>query len=183
VGLAADLTASYEIKESLFLATIVVKNIGVQLKPYIEGEQQPLPFDIQFGIAKSFKNMPFKFSFVAHQLAKGNLTYPSVEESSSSAFGDSNESDQQSGFENIIRHFIVAAEFLPEKNFNFRIGYNFQRRKEMQYSEKPGTVGLSWGFGLKISKFRFSYARSAYHLAGSPNHFSVITRFSDWSKG
>jgi hypothetical protein len=52
----------------------------------------------------------------------------------------------------------------------------------MVYDENPGTVGFSWGFGLKISKLHFSYARSAYHLAGSPNQFTVLTRFSDWGK-
>ncbi len=180
-GLAFDLSATYEIKKSRFLATMLIKNMGFQIKPYIPGQQESLPFDIQFGVSKQFQNMPFKFSLVAHNLGRGDLTYTLPEESSS-GFGESSGQDNSSTFENVIRHFIVAAEFLPDKNFNFRIGYNFQRRREMQYAERPGTVGLSWGFGLKVSKFKFSYARSAYHLSGSPNHFTVVTKLSDWKK-
>lgn len=181
-GVALDLSASYEIKDALFLATFVVKNIGIELKSYVPGDPQSLPFDVQFGVSKSFEKMPFKFSFVVHQLGRGRLTYPPSETQSTSSFGDGDEADSQSNFENIIRHCIIATEFLPGRNFNIRLGYNFQRRKEMLYADVPGTVGLSWGFGLKIAKFHFSYARSAYHLSGSPNHFSVLTRFSDWSK-
>ena len=182
VGFAVDLAASYEIKKSLFHATMLIKNMGVQLKPYVPGDQEPLPFDVQFGISKSFKNMPFKFSIVAHNLGRGKLTYSAPGQESSGAFGNSNTENKESTFENVIRHFIVAAEMFPGRNFNLRFGYNFQRRKEMLLDERPATVGLSWGFGLKIAKFHFSYARSAYHLYGSPNHITVLTRFSDWSK-
>lgn len=181
-GMAFDLSASYEIKKYYLLATMVVRNVGFQLKPYVPGEQQALPADIQFGVSKSFERMPFKFSFVVHQLAKGRLTYPGVSQQGSGSFGESNDVNNESNFEEVIRHFIVATEFLPGKNFNVRIGYNFQRRKEMQFADRPATVGLSWGFSLKISKLHFSYARSAYHLTGSPNHITVLTRFSDWSK-
>lgn len=180
-GMAVDLAASYEIKQYYLLATFLVKNVGVQVKPYFAGQQQALPFDVQFGISKSFKRMPFKFSFIVHQLGKGRLSYPGIDQNTNS-FGESNEVNSESNFEEVIRHFIVATEFLPGKNFNIRVGYNFQRRKEMQFVDAPGTVGLSWGFSLKISNFHFSYARSAYHETGSPNHITVLTRFSDWSK-
>ena len=41
-------------------------------------------------------------------------------------------------------------------------------------------VGFSWGFGIKISKFHFSYGRATYHLAGGSNHFSLSTNLSDF---
>ena len=40
--------------------------------------------------------------------------------------------------------------------------------------------GFSWGIGIRISKFHFSYARSAYHLAGSPNYITLTTNLSDF---
>ncbi|MEQ8323544.1 MAG: type IX secretion system protein PorQ [Vicingaceae bacterium] len=182
VGLALDLSATYELKKSLFLATMVIKNIGSEIKPYVPGERHSLPFDIQFGISKSFNKMPFRFSLVMHQLGKGRLTYPPLEQNTGSTFGEEEVDRSQSTAENILRHFIIGTEFIPFKGLNFQIAYNFQRRKEMAYSELPKTVGLSWGLGLKISKFRFNYARSSYHLAGSPNHITVLTRFDDWAK-
>ena len=183
IGMAVDLSATYEIKKSLFVATMLIKNVGTQFKPYVPGEREPLPFDIQFGISKSFKRMPFRFSLIVHQLAKGNLTYEPLPTGSSNSFGGEEEVDRsQTTAENVLRHFIIGTEFVPFKGMNFQIAYNFQRRKEMAYSERPGTVGLSWGFGIRISKLHINYARSAYHLAGSPNHLTVLTKFSDWSK-
>lgn len=183
LGMAVDLSATYEIRKSLFVASMLIKNIGAELKPYSAGEREPLPFDIQFGISKSFNRMPFRFSMIIHQLGKGNLTYQSVDNGSSGGFGDEEEVDNsQSTGANILRHFIIGTEFVPFKGMNFQLAYNFQRRKEMAFTERPGTVGLSWGFGIRISKLHINYARSAYHLVGSPNHLTILTKISDWSK-
>lgn len=183
MGLAIDASGMYEIEEAMFQASLVFKNIGIQLKPYQSGQKESLPFDIQFGISKGFKKMPFKFSLVAHQLGRGRLTYPPFEQPTSTPFDDDAQTDNsQSTGENILRHFIIGTEFTPFKNFHLYFAYNLQRRKEMTVDARPGTVGLSWGLSLRLSKFHITYARSAYHLTGSPNHFTVLTRFSDWKK-
>jgi hypothetical protein len=52
----------------------------------------------------------------------------------------------------------------------------------MKVVSRPGFVGFSWGFGLKVSKFNFNYARAAYHLNGSPNYISLSTNLGDWGK-
>ena len=44
------------------------------------------------------------------------------------------------------------------------------------------SAGIVRTNGIRISKFHFNYARSAYHLAGSPNYISVTTNFSDFYK-
>lgn len=182
-GMAIDLSATYQISKVNFSAVLLVKNMGFQFSPYIAGQQEPLPFDVQMGISKKFANMPFRFSLVIHQIAKGKLTYPAANQATSSTFGDEPSSTYSGNtLDNVMRHVIIGTEFIPSKNFNIRIAYNFQQRREMVYEEKEGAVGLSWGFGLRISKLHISYARSAYHLAGSPNHFTILTRFDDWKK-
>ncbi len=40
------------------------------------------------------------------------------------------------------------------------------------------TVGFSWGFGVRISRFQFSYGSGRYHLAGSSNLISVAIRLN-----
>ncbi|NJK85180.1 MAG: hypothetical protein HC906_03680 [Bacteroidales bacterium] len=70
-----------------------------------------------------------------------------------------------------MRHIILGTEFSLSKNLVLRFGYNYRRRQEMKVDARTGTVGFSWGLGLRISKFHLSYARSAWHLAGSPNYF------------
>ena len=66
------------------------------------------------------------------------------------------------------------------ENFHFDLGYNYKRRQEMKVVVRPGMVGFSWGFGLRISKFHIAYGRSSYHLAGGTNHFSLTTNLSDF---
>jgi hypothetical protein len=81
----------------------------------------------------------------------------------------------------LMWHMVGSAEILITKNFHARVGYNFQRRYELGVESSSGTVGLCWGFGIKISKFNISYGRAAYHLAGSADHFSISTNLSDFT--
>jgi hypothetical protein len=71
-------------------------------------------------------------------------------------------------------------EFLPGENFYVNLGYNYQRRQELKVPVRTGMVGFSWGFGMKINKYRFSYGRASYHLAGASNHFSLVVNLSEF---
>ena len=77
-------------------------------------------------------------------------------------------------------HLIIAAEFLPSEHFFAIVAYNAQRRNEMTISTKSGTVGFSWGVGMRYDKFSFSYGRARYHLAGGSNHFTLTTNLSSF---
>ena len=67
------------------------------------------------------------------------------------------------------------------KNFQLRFGYNHQRRQELVLKEgsKKGTNGFSFGFGLKIKRFSFDFARSIYSLAGATNHIGISVNFGE----
>jgi hypothetical protein len=41
------------------------------------------------------------------------------------------------------------------------------------------TVGFSWGFGLRISRFHINYGLARYHLAGSSNIISIALNLND----
>lgn len=174
VGLVADIGVSYYNPEKLFSAGLVLRNIGSQIKPYYEGNYEPVPFEIVAGITQRLRYAPFAFSITAHQLQKPDLTYTvkDVNEDNSLSKDDKKSKIDKIG-DQVMRHFIVGAEFNPMKNFFVRAGYNYQRRKEMSISSKTGMVGFSFGFGVKISKFTIDYGRATYHLAGASNHFSV----------
>lgn len=81
-----------------------------------------------------------------------------------------------------MRHFLVGLEINVGKNITLRTGYNYRRRQEMKIETKPGMVGFSWGIGVKISKFRISYGRAVYHLAGGTNHFSFCMNLDEFGK-
>ena len=47
---------------------------------------------------------------------------------------------------------------------------------------RTGLSGISFGVGIKISKFSLSYGRSTYHLGGASNHLTVVTNLGDFKK-
>lgn len=180
-GMTVDLGGTYYKKESGFTASLVLKNMGAQFTTYDNDNREPIPFEIQAGISKRLKNVPLRFSLIAHSLETPDLTYKNQIDSGNSLLGDTEEEKDKDGFfENVARHSIVSLEFIPSENFIIRFGYNYQRRRELLVEEKTGLVGFSFGFGLRISKFHLSYGRAAYHQAGATNTFSVVTRISDF---
>lgn len=185
VGLATDLAATYQSLDRNFTMALVAKNIGTQITTYAESGNESLPFEIQYGLTKRFKNIPLRLGLIFHQLQQWDLRYenPNDEEETSllGASSDGNNDKNENKFlDNLGRHIIVNTEFLVSKNFNIRFGYNYLRRAELKIDEKLGSVGISWGFGIRVSKFHLSYGRSAYHQSGPTNTFSVSTRLSDF---
>lgn len=185
-GLAADLGLTYHNPGTDFTAALVFKNAGLQLKKYHPNQaREALPFEIQLGISKRLSHAPFRVSLTAHQLQQWDLSYQTEteleEDLNRIALGDAPGETPLADFaDNSLRHLIFGVEFIPSDKFFVQLGFNYKRRQEMAIKEKPGTVGFSWGFGLKIKKFRVNYGRSAYHLARGTNHFSLSTNLSSF---
>lgn len=174
VGLAADIGLNYFASKPLIDVSLVLRNAGSQIKGYRDGELEPLPFEIQLGVSKKLAKAPFRFSMVLHHLEKFDITYkdPAKEGQFDPLTGEPIEYKITTA-DKILRHVVIGSEVLLSKNFHLRAGYNFQRRKELGVESRLSTVGLSWGFGFRISKFLLSYGRAAYHLAGPSNHFTM----------
>ena len=181
-GMAIDLGASYMSRDKLFEASALVKNVGYQFNSYVDGSREKLPFEAQIGLSKRLLHVPLRFSFVAHNLQQPVMTYEDPlrpTESIDPLTGDTIINKIGVG-NKIMRHAIFGAEFNITKGLAFRLGYNYQRRQEMKIDSRLGTVGISWGLGVKIYKFSLAYARSAYHLAGSPNQITVSAKISEF---
>ncbi len=187
-ALAADLGITYHNPEKQVTTSLILKNIGKQFYSYYEENQESLPFEIQFGISKKLEYAPFRFSIVAQQLQQLDMTYEMPEEEEELSLIDEKEEEEEKDdfmdyTDYTLRHLIFGTEMILSKNLYLRIGYNYQRRKELNYDAGFfSAVGFSWGFGIKISKFQLNFARATYHLAGSPNHFSLSTNLSEWGK-
>ncbi len=181
-GLAVDVAGSY-IPSETFCASLLFRNIGRQITTYTPEGTEPLPFEIQAGISKKLAHVPFRYSILLQHLEKWDLTYADPNAAVDPFTG---EVPTQSGLDafagKAMRHIVIGGEFIPAKFLSIRFGYNYLRRQEMKVVSRPGTVGFSWGIGLKVSKFNFSYSRAAYHLAGSPNFITIGTNLGDWGK-
>jgi hypothetical protein len=176
-GSAIDLGATYFSPKSNFAVAAVIKDIGRQWKPYVAGDVEKLPFEMQIGISKKPKHVPFRFSIIYENLQKWDLTYNDpvnptlttdpltgapIKQNQYKIFGDK-----------LMRHIVIGGEFIITKNFFLRGGYNYERRKQLIIPDKRGMDGFSFGFGLRIYKFHLSYGRAVYHIAGASNTFSI----------
>jgi hypothetical protein len=181
LGTAVDMAVSYHDSSSLMAVTLMVNNLGFQIKPYSPGNREPLPLDIQLGFSKKFAHMPLRIVILAHHLNTLDFTYNDPTKNQQSIFDNTQATVSKVPLsEKILRHFDVGGEFVLSKNFFVRVGYNHQRRKEMTIEGKKGMIGYSWGFGLRIRQFHISYANAFYHIAGRTNSFSISTNFSDF---
>lgn len=182
MGTGIDLAGIYRKRASNFTSSLLVRNLGGQVKSYYPGDRASLPFEIQAGFTKKLEHAPFRFGVMLRDLQQWDLRYPE-EEAQSSALGQQQaEPDSVSTMErignfgdNFMRHVILNVEVLLTENMHLRLGYDYRRRAEMRVENKPGFVGFNWGFGFKIDRFRISYARSSYHLTGGKNHFTITT--------
>lgn len=170
-GIAADIGAVWKSDNDLYSAGIVLRNAGGQITTYAGEANRLAPFEIQAGASARLAHAPFRFSLTIRHLEKFDLTH---DYKGADYFEEKNPSGQF--FENIMRHMIAGAELIPHKNFYLSAGYNFQRRKELMTESKAAGVGFSWGFGINTSFLTFQFGRASYHLAGSSNHISLITR-------
>ncbi len=179
-GLAVDVSGSYINQERLFAASLLFRNIGRQITTY-HGNHEPLPFEVLAGASKELENAPFRLFAVAHNLQKWDLTFDRQIDSRymPAQNGDRSEDDIGDFADRLMHHFILGIEFIPIDNLSFHMGYNYRRRQEMKVESRLSTVGFSWGLGIKISRFQFSYGRSNYHLAGAPNHITVAFNTGD----
>lgn len=181
-GVLLDFAARWRKPGSNFIAAMVVKNIGTQISTYSKNNFEPMPFEVQLAFSQRLKHAPVRFSINIHNLQQPNIWYESPNNATTGSvfLNDTIETKTPIG-ETILRHFTFGVEFLLTENFHLRGGYNHQRRQELILKDgsKSGTNGFSFGFGLKIKKFRFDFARAIYSLAGGTNHIGISYNFGE----
>ncbi len=183
-GMGVDVAGSYNSPNRLFTASLVARDIGRQITTYSGENVESLPFELQAGISNRLKHLPFRYSILYNHIEKWDLSYDDPNDNTTDPI--TGEVIKKSGFEdfadNFMRHIVFGAELYIGKNISLRAGYNYKRRQELKVVSKTAMVGFSWGLAFRISKFYFSYARSTYHLTGSPNYITVTTKLSDFKR-
>lgn len=186
-GLVADLGAYYQDTSGLFSIGLVLKNMGSQFTTYND-EREPIPFDIQIGISKRLKHLPFRVSVTYHNLHQWNILYDDPNAEQSSIFFDEFQPQTENKFgtfvDNLFRHMIFSGEFLlgKKENLRLRFAYNHFQRQELSVENFRSLSGFSLGLGIKVNRFRVEYGRAFNHLAGGMNHFSISTNLKEFRR-
>lgn len=175
IGAAVDLGLAYRSKNKRTVLGLVFKNMGSMIDPYTTNNYEPLPFQIQFGFAHQLEHLPLRFTATANNLQQPDLSFLDIDNPINiDPLTNDSSVNRISVGDNILRHFIIGAELMPFKQrLFFRISYNFLRGGELSSLQSDAAAGLSWGLGVRISHFTFSYSRATYHAVGSPNHLTL----------
>ncbi|MCX6306947.1 MAG: type IX secretion system protein PorQ [Bacteroidetes bacterium] len=185
-GIAVDVAGTYTSKDQTFTASLVGRNIGSQIVPYLPGKYEPLPFELQIGLSQKLKHIPLRFSELLTNLQKWDLTYFDPGDPANTADPISGQVKEKTGAakfaDGLMRHVVLGAELTIAKVLALRIGYNYQRRQELKLSNKSGLTGFSAGAGLRVKMFNLSYARSSYTAGIAKNYITVGVNLQEFIK-
>lgn len=152
---------TYHNLQSNETVALVFRNFGYQFKTF-NGLRENVAFRVDLGYTKILDEFPLAFTVTAHDLQQFNISQ------------DYNNNGQPISWQRkFADHFSLGAELFPQQAFNIRLGYNVRRGNELAVLDQRSFAGLSAGFGIKISSFRFDYAHVRYHNSTNTNMFCL----------
>ena len=170
-GIATDIGLLYQSPFKPYSFALVARNMGTQIKSF-NGVYESIPFKLVFGGSYRLEHVPLKWYFTLDNLQQWEVAVANPSAQTSDLEG--NITEEQIGFiGNALRHFIIGAELFPNRAINVRLGYNFRRSAELKLQNARTFSGISFGFGIKMNRFKFNYAHSKFHSASNTGTFSL----------
>lgn len=185
-GFAVDVAGSYHNPDKNLSLTLLAKNIGSELKPFVPGSFELPPFDLQFAFSQRLQHVPIRYHISLHSLYRWNMNY----------YGDGNPFLQTDAFTNTIkypskaaqffdnffRHFVFGLEIEPSKYFSLQAAYNHNVHQEMKVLARNSLAGFSYGLSINVKGIRFGFSRLHYAPGATPNCFNFALDFGELSK-
>lgn len=180
IALAFDVAGSFVTDNRRFAATVMANNIGAQIVTF-DNSVEKVPFELSAAVSYKLRKAPFRFFFAATELQKWNLRYNDKLNPTSQTdpfTGEVTEEKPFVGFlDNLMRHTVFGVELNLGTTLFARVGYSYRQTAEMRGADVLNMSGFSFGVGLHVKRFEFSYARSNYHYGQAPNYFTLSYRF------
>ncbi len=171
IGGALDFGVMYINERLDFHAALTVRNLGGQFTTYA-GLNEPLPFEVNFGMSQTLENVPLRWHFTLENLQKWPIGVSNPARVTTDLDGNQTQ-EELSFFNKGLRHLIMGAELFPESGFNIRMGYNFRRAEELRIENQRNFSGLSFGIGIKLNNLRFNYTHARYAGASNTSFFGL----------
>ncbi|KAB2880320.1 PorV/PorQ family protein [bacterium] len=144
-AVAVDLGAIYVLQQYDMQLGASLLNAGFATHAFLDHKEK-LPLSLQLGVSR-------KWNFTTFGLNLSDLNLPG----------------------NRLKRFAVSAEADPWEKISMRIGYNLQRKSELDLKGSGflnGAAGLSAGLGFKHQNYVFDYSFSSWGI-GAVNRFSL----------
>ncbi len=183
-AIAIDVGAIYTDTAAAFTAGLMIKNGGAQISTY-ESTREDLPLDVQLGLTKRLRYLPFQFSIIFHHLNQWNLLYDDPNNEEGGFLGGFQPvTSEPSDVDNFFRHVVFSGEMFLGKAevVRIRLGYDHQRKQELSVSNLRTLTGFSIGIGFKVKKFNLDYSLSKVHFGGSTHHLGLSTNIKSFTR-
>jgi len=161
VALAVDLGLNYYDAETDLSLSATMQHLGVQLK-HFDGYAEKLPFGMQLGLTKGLNHLPVRLSVTMTDLTRWK-----------SGFYYSGDEEKISFGKLLINHFVVGLDVEPADFLYLSAGYNFRRASELKAAGSGHGAGLSFGGGVRLSRFQAGISYAKYHVAASSLMFNA----------
>ncbi|MBA4311721.1 MAG: hypothetical protein C0417_03730 [Chlorobiaceae bacterium] len=152
-GAALDFGLSYFAIPRMLHVGASVTNLGTQFDPYMNTREK-LPLDVAVGAAVYPEHLPAIVFIDFHKLT---------------------ESEQN--FIDHLKHFSIGVEFLASPNFQLRVGYNNERRQELELGQTAGMAGFSVGGGFFNDMYNVDYGFTSLGKIGAIHRINIGFRF------
>lgn len=154
-GVGVDLGLNYFNEDKDFSTSLVIKNIGGQLKAF-EDTRESFPADVQLGLTKRMAHAPFRISATLIHLNRWKDSYFYTTDNSKFNFG-----------KKLIRHLVIGSDIILSDQIYASIGYNFFRGKELKEEGGSSWTGASLGAGVQLSRINLGVSYANYHIGAS----------------
>jgi len=175
-AVATDIGGVFQHPEKQFTVGMTMENVGLVMKNYTDVKSK-LPFNVTAGFSIKPEHMPLKISITAHHLNKFDIVYDDPDQRNQNVFISDSVPYKVPFGAKVLRHFVVGGEFILSKGFNFRMGYNFQRRRELRLDERSGGAGFSFGFMVKAKYYQIDFTKVYNNYAGRPIYLTLHLDF------
>lgn len=162
VALAADLGVNYYDDERDLSFSVVLKNMGGQVKRF-NNRYVRVPFDIQIGYMQAIGTSPFQISITADNLTRWNIPYYDYKDEGT---GDLLH-EKRSFFSNLFRHLIFGIQFEPSEKFYAALAYNYKTHSDMSAFHSSFFSGFSLGAGFRTRGFSVGASYAMPHKSAS----------------
>ena len=151
IGVLVDLGLNYYDDEREWSLSAVARNLGGQVKAY-DDDFEPVPLDLQLGVAKRLVGSPLRFSATLVRL-----------------------NDWEYG---LGKHLVLGADLMLGEQFYIAAGYNPLRAAQMKIkdgdSESSHGAAISLGAGMTLQRLQLHFAYAKYHVSST----SLLFTFS-----
>jgi len=185
-GLAVDVAGSYYNEKNDISVAVLFRNIGGELKPFVEGKHNWAPFDIQLAFSQRLKFIPIRYHISLHSLYKWEMGYVGPDDPLLEIDAMTGEPKYPSkfnrGVNNFFRHINFGLEIIPIKYLSLFVSYNHNQNREMRIMQRKTMAGFAYGFMIDIKSIQFGFSRSHYAVGATPNYFTFALNINDLSQ-